>query len=92
MESAGGFIWARNFSCASACYGRLYFLKLSFIVECVTYARVVTVYNPTLKGMWQRYGEAFKKVWAASAFKGIILVYMLVVGVFKKGITVVEYR
>ena len=21
-------------------------------------------------GMWQRYGEAFKKIWAASAFKG----------------------
>lgn len=88
----GGLICARNFSCASACYDRLYFLKLSSIVECVTYARVVTVYNPILKGMWQRYGEAFKKVWAASAFKGTILVYMLVVGVFKKGITVVEYR
>ena len=91
VESAGGFIWARNFSYASACYGRLYFLKLSFTVECVTYARVVTVYNPTLKGMWQRYGEAFKKVWAASAFKGTILVYMLVLGVFKEGVTVVEY-
>ena len=91
MESAGGFIWARNFSCASTCYGRLYFLKLSFTVECVTYARIVTVYNPTLKGMWQRYGEAFKKVWAASAFKGTILVYMLVLGVFKEGVTVVEY-
>lgn len=53
----------------------------------MTYARVLTVYNPILKGMWQRYGEAFKKVWAASAFKGTILVYVLVVGVFKKGIT-----
>lgn len=57
----------------------------------MTYARVVTVYNPTLKGMWQRYGEAFKKVWAASAFKGTILVYMLVLRVFKEGVTVVEY-
>lgn len=41
--------------------------------------------------MWHRYGEAFKNVWAASAFKGTILAYVLVVGVFKKGITLVEY-
>lgn len=47
-----------------------YLKELGSLVEPMVWAyrSDLTGYFP--QGMWERYGEAFKKVWAASAFKG----------------------
>ncbi|XP_073246038.1 hexosaminidase D-like [Porites lutea] len=47
-----------------------YLKELGSLVEPMVWAYTsdLTGYFPP--GMWQRYGEAFKRVWAASAFKG----------------------
>lgn len=38
----------------------------------------ILFFSSISEDMWERYGEAFNKVWAASAFKGIMIVYIFV--------------
>ena len=57
----------------------LFLLVLLASVLTMSYNNINYIILCISKGMWERYGAAFEKVWAGSAFKGTLIYFLFVI-------------